>query len=237
MAELTWAQRQALIRAQALEQRIPQMETQLATVEPRLPPAMSPEQEQVAVALREGAASGLDALNALSALTDDAQTVEDVRVILDGVIRELIRLHRLATGELDTPGTGAEPETPTVPDDVPEWSQPTGAHNAYKPGALVRWDGKVWRNRTTAWLAHSPADYPAGWELVLDPGVTDPGAGGDGGTGDGYPAWSADATYAVGDRVTHNGHAWECKVAHGAEYQGTWAPGIAPTVWTDLGPV
>ena len=52
-----------------------------------------------------------------------------------------------------------------------------------------------------------------------------------------YPAWSKDATYKVGDKVRHNGKLWECLVAHGKEYQGTWAPGIAPTVWKDLGPV
>ena len=50
------------------------------------------------------------------------------------------------------------------------------------------------------------------------------------------PAWSATATYAVGDTVTKDGHRWGCLIAHGTERQGTWAPGIAPTIWSDLGP-
>ena len=36
-------------------------------------------------------------------------------------------------------------------------------------------------------------------------------------------AWSATATYKVGDRVTRGGVTYECLVAHGAEYAGTWA--------------
>ena len=46
----------------------------------------------------------------------------------------------------------------------------------------------------------------------------------------------ATATYAVGDTVTKDGHRWSCLIAHGTERQGTWAPGIAPTIWSDLGP-
>ena len=33
-----------------------------------------------------------------------------------------------------------------------------------------------------------------------------------------------------------DGHRWGCLIAHGTERQGTWAPGIAPTIWSDLGP-
>ena len=50
-----------------------------------------------------------------------------------------------------------------------------------------------------------------------------------------YPAWSASAIYKVGDRVTRNGRVWQCLVAHGAEYQGTWGP-PSTGVWKDLGP-
>ena len=51
-----------------------------------------------------------------------------------------------------------------------------------------------------------------------------------------YPAWRPDATYTAGDRVTNVGRAWECLLEHGPERQGTWAPGVAHTVWTDHGP-
>ena len=48
-------------------------------------------------------------------------------------------------------------------------------------------------------------------------------------------AWSASARYEVGDRCTRGGRLYECLVAHGAEYAGTWGPPQA-SVWTDLGP-
>ena len=38
-----------------------------------------------------------------------------------------------------------------------------------------------------------------------------------------------------GDRCTRGGRLYECLVAHGAEYAGTWGPPQA-TVWKDLGP-
>ncbi len=46
----------------------------------------------------------------------------------------------------------------------------------------------------------------------------------------GVPAWSATATYKVGDRVTRGGVTYQCLVAHGAEYAGTWGPPL-PSVW------
>ena len=48
-------------------------------------------------------------------------------------------------------------------------------------------------------------------------------------------AWSASARYEVGDRCTRGGRLYECLVAHGAEYTGTWGPPQA-SVWTDIGP-
>jgi len=36
--------------------------------------------------------------------------------------------------------------------------------------------------------------------------------------------------------ATRHAEAWSCLIAHGTERQGTWAPGIAPTIWSDLGP-
>ena len=48
--------------------------------------------------------------------------------------------------------------------------------------------------------------------------------------------WSASARYEIDDVVSHNGRYWRCLVGHGAEYQGTWKPGVAHTVWTDIGP-
>ena len=70
-----------------------------------------------------------------------------------------------------------------------------------------------------------PVDEPP----VEEPPVEEPPT-------DTYPAWSANDTYTVGDVVSHNDKLWECLVAHGPEQMGGWAPGVAHTVWKELGP-
>jgi len=47
---------------------------------------------------------------------------------------------------------------------IPEWVQPTGAHDAYQTGDLVTFEGQVWRSVIDA-NVWSPTAYPAGWEL------------------------------------------------------------------------
>lgn len=46
---------------------------------------------------------------------------------------------------------------------VPEWVQPTGAHDAYNTGDHVMFDGAEYVALQDG-LVWSPADYPAGWE-------------------------------------------------------------------------
>ena len=48
---------------------------------------------------------------------------------------------------------------------IPEWVQPTGAHDAYNTGDKVIYEGKVYESIIdgNTW---SPADYPQGWELI-----------------------------------------------------------------------
>lgn len=54
-----------------------------------------------------------------------------------------------------------------APDQVPVWSQPTGAHDAYNAGDRVHYpdaDGPIYVSKIdgNVW---SPATYPAGWEV------------------------------------------------------------------------
>lgn len=55
---------------------------------------------------------------------------------------------------------GQPPEEPFVP----EWVQPTGAHDAYQIGDSVVFEGQVYTSTidNNTW---SPADYPGGWRL------------------------------------------------------------------------
>ena len=48
---------------------------------------------------------------------------------------------------------------------IPDFVQPTGAHDAYQIGDRVRFDGKVYESIEggNTW---SPSAYPAGWEPI-----------------------------------------------------------------------
>lgn len=60
------------------------------------------------------------------------------------------------------PEPGPEPEVPT---DVPEFVQPTGAHDTYHAGDRVLYNGHVYESLidNNAW---SPDAYPDGWQLI-----------------------------------------------------------------------
>jgi hypothetical protein len=48
---------------------------------------------------------------------------------------------------------------------IPEWVQPTGAHDAYNVGDRVIFEGEVYESIIdgNTW---SPTDYPQGWKLI-----------------------------------------------------------------------
>lgn len=50
-------------------------------------------------------------------------------------------------------------------EDIPDWVQPSGGHDAYKKGDLVRYKGKVYRSKIdgNTW---APDAYPEGWEVI-----------------------------------------------------------------------
>ena len=60
--------------------------------------------------------------------------------------------------------TGSETETETETT-YPEWTQPTGAHDAYNVGDVVSYNGKVYKSLIAA-NVYSPEAYPAGWQEV-----------------------------------------------------------------------
>lgn len=124
---------------------------------------------------------------------------------------------------------GADPETTTTIDAWPAWRQPLGAHDAYPAGKVRRHGNKLWRS-DRAYNAWEPGTSDAGWTDVtaeiLGPPPETPTAA----------PWSKDASYKVGDRVSKDGSVWECRIPHGSEYQGTWAPGVAHSVWVRVEP-
>ena len=111
--------------------------------------------------------------------------------------------------------------------DWPAYRQPTGAHDAYPAGRVIRWtDDRLYR-AVRSGVVHTPAEYPPDWsdvtEALVGTAPPDPAPS--------APAWLATATYRVGDLVSKGGQIYRCLIAHGAEQQGTWPPGAAWTVW------
>lgn len=64
--------------------------------------------------------------------------------------------------------TGESPEEPTEPvEEYPEYVQPTGAHDAYKVGDKITYNGKKYICKLDG-CVWTPDDYPQGWEEVVE---------------------------------------------------------------------
>lgn len=109
-----------------------------------------------------------------------------------------------------------------------EYVPPTGAHDTYRLGDIVQFDGKYYRSTipNNAW---SPADHPDGWEEV--PADDLPEGTGEETTLD-YPAWEAGVQYKQGDRVQHNGVAYEVIQAHTSAAH--WLPDQVPALYSRI---
>ena len=106
---------------------------------------------------------------AMSAITDDERAellallrAEQPRYDMD-VQSEIAKLwaavHALEARPAPEPAPDPEPA------EIPDWVQPTGAHDAYNKGDKVRFEGNVYESLIdgNVW---SPSVYPAGWALV-----------------------------------------------------------------------
>ena len=102
---------------------------------------------------------------------DETVTTGDIRSY-EGKLYKVVQAH---TTQADwtpdiTPALWtdiAPPATEEGEEIVPEWVQPTGAHDAYKKGDKVLYDNKVYESTIDA-NVWSPADYPQGWKEVID---------------------------------------------------------------------
>ncbi len=73
------------------------------------------------------------------------------------------------SGETGGGGGTTEPTEPDTPstETIPDFVQPTGAHDAYKKGDKVKFEGKIYESLIDA-NAYSPSAYPAGWKEVTE---------------------------------------------------------------------
>lgn len=106
---------------------------------------------------------------AMSAISDDERTeliamlrAEQPRFDID-VQDEIARLWA-AVKELQA-RPAPEPTPEPDPEDIPEWVQPSGAHDAYNTGDKVRYNGHIYESLIdgNVW---SPDVYPSGWREV-----------------------------------------------------------------------
>lgn len=125
------------------------------------------------------------------------------------------------------------PPEPTAPTDAPEWAELEPANWWGNGALLLDTDGVVYRNVSGTILTTPPSGFPgtpSAWAhlfvVALEAAEPEPE----------LPLaaeWDKDTRYEIGDTCTRNGRTYQCRVAHGAEYQGTWGP-PAGAVWTDI---
>ena len=93
----------------------------------------------------------------------EAVTLNDIRQY-NGVLYKVVQAH---TTQADwTPDLTPALWKVVQPEGViPDWVQPTGAHDAYKIGDKVIFDSKVYESliNGNTW---SPTGYPQGWKLA-----------------------------------------------------------------------
>lgn len=104
-------------------------------------------------------------------------------------------------------------------EDGDTWTQPTGAHDAYREGAIVSHQGKTWVSTTPANVWEPGV---SGWHV----------AGGDEeGTA---PEWvqptGGHDTYGLGAQVTFEGQVWESTIPN-----NSWSPRDYPNGWKLIG--
>lgn len=73
----------------------------------------------------------------------------------------------LLDGNVWEPGVSGWRPEPQDEGGVPEFVQPTGAHDAYQAGDLVMFEGSVYES-TIDGNTWSPTEYPQGWKKVDD---------------------------------------------------------------------
>ena len=70
--------------------------------------------------------------------------------------------------KLENTGETEEPTEPTEPEEeYPEYKQPTGAHDAYKTGDKITYNGKKYICKMDG-CVWNPDTYPAGWKEVVE---------------------------------------------------------------------
>lgn len=178
------------------------------------------------------------AVNAMTAIEVAQRDLTAALNALRVVATTQTRIAETAEQWLDVrDGREPDPASATV-EDYPTYVAPSGVHDAYPQGRIVRADGRLWQARRSG-VAHSPTEAPEEWqEVFLVDGeiTTERPVNPDTGEPD-WPAWDPEASYHRGSepiKVVHNNRLWE--LIHTNSDPG-WEPGTLPSVWADRGPL
>ena len=98
-----------------------------------------------------------------------------------------------------------------------EWVQPTGAHDAYRQGATVTHNGKVWDSLTPANVWEPGV---SGWREKVEEGA---------GPAEWVQPTGAHDAYSLGDRVRFEGKNYESLMDG-----NVWSPAAYPAGWKEL---
>ena len=121
--------------------------------------ALRPYIEKAAVSLTD--ADALESVELFPAWAAGVAYAVDERIQYGGTLYRVVQAH---TSQADW----VPDKTPALfvvvsLDEWPEFVQPTGAHDAYKKGDKVTFEGKHYISLIDA-NVYSPAAYPAGWQ-------------------------------------------------------------------------
>ncbi|NCD26467.1 MAG: hypothetical protein EOL86_12870 [Deltaproteobacteria bacterium] len=159
----------------------------------------------------------------------DIATLDDaaLETLRQEIVTEQARRLVLTDGQRIVEQVSAEYESAVTDQPAEDWATISARTDRVGPGVRVTLDGIEYRNKSGTWLNTATVpdkDMASIWWERITP-MPSPTAA----------PWSATTEYKPGDRCTRNGRLYECLVAHGVAYAGTWGP---PTVgvWKDIGP-
>lgn len=98
-----------------------------------------------------------------------------------------------------------------------EWKAPTGAHDAYRQGAIVEHNGKLWESLTPANVWEPGV---SGWREKVEEGA---------GPAEWVQPTGAHDSYKKGDRVRFEGKNYESLMDG-----NVWSPAAYPAGWKEL---
>lgn len=122
--------------------------------------------ERAVAALELDNEAALECVELFPAWENGKAYTAETRVQYDGKLYRCVQAH---TSQSDwTPPVAASLWSGVTVDPTTgynEWKQPTGAHDAYKKGDRVLFNGSVYESLIDG-NAYSPTAYPAGWKLI-----------------------------------------------------------------------